>query len=365
MVTTSDRKSSEKHSAAIPALMLFVLICLIAPCKLDWLCKPSKIEVNVQQLKQSTVKPDIVLLGSSYVFWPMCHLISSREPDMEIVFKPDALDSMTPVKRMKIFNLSYSYQNISDDYIWVNQFLVEGNKPSCVVLGCAPRDFQCSDYSSPVLTNNYISTADYQCIPEYVSMIKPSFNDLISSIISKSVPLYHKRARIKEKMATAANSCLTALGFSTEKAKPPHPNIWTQTRNEIWNASLKEYRYHYSLLSSKQEQLQFSFLEKLLQRCKERNIRALVVNMPVRIENLDLLPPGYYAQYCQQLQRKTEDNQGDFIDLNKELSLEQSDFDDTIHLNARGGKKLFSAIFGYLQNHVLQTANSGTIVLPR
>lgn len=284
---------------------------------------------------------------------------------MEIVFKPDALDSMTSVNRMKIFNLSYAHQIISDDYIWVNQFLIDKNKPSCVVLGCAPRDFQCSDYSSPVLTENFISTATYESLPEYAAMIKPSFNDLTCSIFSKSVPLYHKRACLKEQMATAANSYLTALGFSNSNAKPPRPTIWTQTRSETWNASLKEYRYHYSLLSSKQEQLQFSFLEKLLQRCKERNIKALVVNMPVRIENLDLLPRGYYKQYCQQLQRKTKDNHGDFIDLNKQLSLEKSDFDDTIHLNARGGKKLFSAIFGYLQNHVLQTANSEPAAIPR
>lgn len=349
----SDRKRTVLICASVPAVILFVVICLLAPLKIDLLCKPTKVEINVQQLHRSTIKPDVVLLGSSYVFWPICHMISTPEPDMEIAFKPDALNSPTLVDRLKIYNLSYAYQIISDEFIWVDQFLTGKNQPACIVLGCAPRDLQCSDYRSPVLTDNFITTTKFENVPEYVSMINPPFEDLTTSMFSKVVPLYHKRACLKARTAETVNSIFSSIGFAPKETKSPHPNIWTQPKSEIWNASLREYKYHYSCISSTREQLQFSFLERLLRRCKERNIKALIVNMPIRIENLNLLPNGYYDQYCQQLQRKTQDNQGDFIDLNKDPSFEKSDFDDTIHLNAAGGRKLFSAIFSYVHEHKL------------
>lgn len=83
---------------------------------------------------------------------------------------------------------------------------------------------------------------------------------------------------------------------------------------------------------------QLRSLELLFELCKKEHIELAVVNMPIRKCNLDLLNPTLAENYKRDLIELTERKQVQFVDFCDLNRYNQSDYRDSVHLNAFGGK---------------------------
>jgi hypothetical protein len=98
-------------------------------------------------------------------------------------------------------------------------------------------------------------------------------------------------------------------------------------------------------------QIQSTFLDKLLTVAGERKIKPILLNMPLTPENLALMPPGAYERYLDCLRTMANTHNVPLVDLNGDPRFAHSDFYDTAHMNATGGRKLLDAIaqLNYIQ----------------
>ena len=116
---------------------------------------------------------------------------------------------------------------------------------------------------------------------------------------------------------------------------------------------IKRYRNGNSSLFA----IQTKFLDKLLTLAQSRNIKVVIVNMPLTPRNMSLMPPGYYQKYVATLSNETSKFGCLMVNLNDPSKFTKFDFYDTSHMNGQGGKKLADAIIGELSsNQALATA---------
>jgi hypothetical protein len=94
-------------------------------------------------------------------------------------------------------------------------------------------------------------------------------------------------------------------------------------------------------------------LRRIVNMCSEHSIPVIVVSTPLAPSNRALLSTFSYADYHQALQQLLNPAKGEsgasrnvrFVDLGTDARfLQTEDFDDGSHLNAKGGKKMFSTL---------------------
>jgi len=87
------------------------------------------------------------------------------------------------------------------------------------------------------------------------------------------------------------------------------------------------------------------YFQKLLALLKDNNVPVIVIDMPLTKENLALLPADTLAKYRDAVQSSCKK----FSDhlLRPDFPMSRADFEDSAHMNAGGGKKLFKCIAVY------------------
>ncbi len=78
----------------------------------------------------------------------------------------------------------------------------------------------------------------------------------------------------------------------------------------------------------------------MLTTCKKNGIRMIVVNMPITKENRTLIPGKLYARYQNEICGLPAQFGDELIDLDSNEAFQLSDFYDSAHVNAQGGKKV-------------------------
>ena len=104
---------------------------------------------------------------------------------------------------------------------------------------------------------------------------------------------------------------------------------------------------------------QYRNFERLLQLLSSHHIRTLVVNMPLTSENRSLLAVSTARAYKQAWALLPQQFGADQLDFSTSAAYTQSDFEDSAHLNAVGGNKLFQAIAQYVADRKLCPNPSG------
>jgi hypothetical protein len=121
----------------------------------------------------------------------------------------------------------------------------------------------------------------------------------------------------------------------------PNPGVGTNTL-----ADLGAYREMYLPVNEELFKKQQASFQKLLQLLRENKIPTVVVDMPLTDANLALLPRKTLSEYKSCLQNTCTIN-GARV-WSPQLNLALSDFSDSAHMNASGGKKFFAALDSYL-----------------
>lgn len=305
----------------------------------------SRIKCNADAFNQLEAPPQVVLLGSSLIMYPFWKLDQSREPKTpDIGYYPFAkcLDEKLEEKssnRCTVFNWGTMAQMLSDSYVCVDKFLDGSKKPHVVVLAIAPRDFYDHGLASVSSSPTFEEVIDPLYLVSHHSLFRLTFENFVQLASDKVFYLHSDRASLQKWCQERIKHELTVAGFK-KSAKP-------QIRE---NSFVKKYR-DISMEGLGEQQ---RFLNLLIAKLRERNIRLIVVNMPLPQQNLALLPIGLYREFRNTLKQTVADAQCSFIDLSQG-QFEESDFIDEVHLGAAGGIKLIRYLAPAIRHELTST----------
>src|SRR5262249_15269817 len=84
--------------------------------------------------------------------------------------------------------------------------------------------------------------------------------------------------------------------------------------------------------------------------CRKERIELIVVNMPITTYNIHLLSPRKYMDYVARLKQCAAGQNVTLYDMCTPSNYANSDFHDSVHLNAYGGKKFFHQLVNALSS---------------
>jgi len=309
------------------------------------------IDTAVQQYSQS-VRPDVVLLGSSLIMSPVwtADFHKFGFPAVADFYRhhhykmlEQALTSKGEATK-QVFSFAVPGAMISDMYLVVDKLLKGDKAPPVVVYGVAPRDFMDDLASGETKTAVFSRLGDVGDLNRS-NYVNASFDEKFELLLDRGIYLYGKRVRYQTKADLFVRK--VAMKASAQKGGVD-PFATTadvfplfQDRKILWQHSVDEYRMRYQKFNAAQYATQQRFLQDLLTTCHDRKIQVLLVNMPLTEENRKLMQPGLYKSYLDNLQAVATNNAVPLLDLSKEQFPDQC-FYDTVHLN-EAGAKLFQA----------------------
>ncbi len=261
--------------------------------------------------------PEIVILGSS-----VAKHVYGAIPKVD-------------VQRRKISNLSFNLQVVSDGFILSDKLLIGPKQPKLVVLCVCPRDFIDHDIKDVTRTTTFRKIVTLADFPRLASVLDLSFFDCARAAYSNLCCFYDERAAVQEHLKARTVAAYKWLGTACQQ-KPEVEDLWTH--------SLREYAWRYEGISTTKLAPQMSTLRQTVELCKSRGMKVVLVNLPMSRDNLDLLPIGFYTDFCGRLKQLSSEGDCQFIDCGSSKQIAKVDFVDCAHLNSEGGQKVFAML---------------------
>ncbi len=321
-------------------------------------------------LDNPSYNPQILMLGSSLILFP------STRTDEEMESKPHRYDSWYVRHRIsadtvpryftkklegeiktkvEICNLGVQGSIVSDQMLILRKALDWGKKPKLVILELAPRSFLDNGHKQIRNTPVFQVLADFSEAPplwkdgrlnkqalatlpgliSYFYRVKADYRSLICNIVASSLnrPVNNWEAE--------------------NNVRRPKPISLVNPEME-WQASEKPLGPKYSDLAMYENVYnppdpEFFESEKkdclaLLAQANNHGIKVIVVDMPISSPNRLLLDKQYQVKYQQFINQIEEEQKIPVVHLSGSSEISDADFEDSAHLNAAGGKKLFAAL---------------------
>jgi hypothetical protein len=328
------------------------------------------IDLAINDFNALPERPNVVLMGSSLMMFPFWAMDKDRYPAdkgdifhyhrsrvLEDALKQDGYSHPT------VFNMSIFGQMASDAYLYVDEFLKNNKRPDYLVLGIAPRDFSDADVATPMATMSFKRLVTLENFPSYASLYLPTWQSKMEFIAEHVCFFYGKRWHLQREFDKAgvkldnaiSQACgLAGSGAAYAAATPSTANrgfLFARTSQERWNNSLDEYRRRYSNIEHNNIGVQLGFFNSILEICKQRGIKVVVVNMPLSDANRALLPSGWYSTFSHLLDETCQHSGARYLDLGTNSSFVHSDYWDTSHLAHPGGYKLVDMLTPALAKH--------------
>jgi len=317
------------------------------------------IDLALQDLSALKERPNVVLLGSSLVMFPFWAMDKERNGNIGDIFHhhfshtmEDQLVNNGSYLKPTVFSLAIFGQMASDAYIYVDQFL-QGNKtPDVLVLGIAPRDFSDSELPAPMATLSFKRLIDWSNFARYMSLYLPSWNDKADFLSSRGCFFYGNRWHLQKEVNKAVAKVYAFFGVAgpAPAAKGQAGFMLSGSNEERWKNSLDEYRRRYRNIEARDLSIQMNFLDKLLDVCKERHIKAIIVNMPLTDVNRELFPSGWYSKFRRRVAAICDRPGVQLLDLGESTDFVHDDYWDTTHLSHYGGHKLLQHLVPLFKN---------------
>ncbi len=352
----SDLKRDLAGSVALWSLILFLLADFsLRQCFQHWLIKePSqytswKLHSAVKlpaQFKKTDRTADIVILGSSLMLAPAVrcdeeyHKRASRHDDWykkNVIHQNVRADFLEHLIQRNfnqdktVLNLAVSAGMISDAALILEKYLAAGNRPEVIVLGIAPRDFLDRSRPTPSQTPTFRLIADASNLLACESPVKA-----IDFLFQCAIHTYRNREGYQQHFsrillrASGRERLACDSGFV-----PPATDC---------ASALNSYRSMYLPVDWNSFQTQERYLAQLLKLTRERGIKTILVDMPVSQPYGDIFPQATVARYHATLKELATKYDAALLQPDRYSQYQSDDFEDLLHLNARGGRKLFGSI---------------------
>lgn len=329
---------------------------------------------TIDDLRQQKEISNIALLGSS----TMVSAISTcdatflkRGLDLAYYHKASYLEHRLQKAfpgSFETFSLAAPGQMPSDAYLSLKAMVATANRPDVVIYGVAPRDFIDStlqapadtdafkyltrliniDDVGPMLFRNPFGKLDWFLqrhiyFYNYALDMRLFLQDVTTGIMDRILPApgggkaftWWDRVRLLPAYLPAE---IHAGATVSQPYDPEHPPEYKD--------NTLEYIARYRKPDKHTIKTQMYFLNKIAEFCRKERIELIVVNMPITLQNISLLPPGsYLTHYLTELRKFAFENNVIFYDLNNFERYNMGDFHDSVHMNANGGKKFFDDIY--------------------
>ncbi len=309
---------------------------------------------------------DVVLLGSSQVNSP------SWAADARFTKKPvDCLDHREVITlehflqtkagkqgQPKVFNCAMQGGVISDYFMIERVLFQDERKPKVVVLCVSPRDFIDNKLAEPSATepwrffSRFINNSSKLTALAYPSLPDRLFVGLNSAV--SAIPLRRLSDLISNACCELAEGKKASTPKHGQELAQAIANGHQQVKLGDWvvPADMKtvfvdnsaEYEKRYADPKPKSYGVQISFFRELLRDLNEKGCAVLVVEMPTLPCNRSLLPDSFWAEYRHTLAEICQQSKTTWVDLSTSPDFQKSDYLDTVHLNDRGGIKLFAKL---------------------
>jgi len=331
----------------------------------------------VQEYLGTNPTPPVVLIGSSLIM----HSLSRQDADFlnqdldyvrhhRSIYLESLFKRKFGADNAACFNFSLPGDLVSDNYMIVRTILTGEHKPQYVVMALSLRDFIDNAVNCPATTPPFRYLKRFTDISDIANLAMPKIWQQFDFRFGQVFYLWERKLDLQvlaEEWAktlfrpwsqkAAAPSLLNNLDYRHHVPANLHSEveegmaIVKAHQPVTYDPNYADYKRRCGKANQPMFAIQAEFLRKALQICKERGIKVVVLNMPLTPENLALMPPGSYEQYLNTVRDCSAAQGFPFEDLNSDKRFGHSDFYDTAHMNASGGKKLAEAIsqFDYIK----------------
>lgn len=353
---------------------------------------------HLRGLSESEKRPDVAFLGSSLM------VSSAIETDVETYAM--ALD-MTLYRRAKYFeevvrdrtgknirtlNLASPAQLPSDSYLTLKESIAEGVRPGIVLYGIAPRDFingtnveypfetACYQYLRRLIPTDDIDRAldqataknsgwPWNTLPVSWNLLdQPTLRRFFSTqpVMRAAVDL---RVVCEVSTQELVGVVLNRLGipqrhflyvrYLLPNFKPLHMVPGALLAGWTYNSKKKGPEYYdntqayverYANPSQAFYDSQMASLNRIVELCHGEGIKLVVINMPIREDNVAILSRQWRSRYERDLRQKTAGLGTTYLDLCHFDQYTKADYGDPVHLNGKGGRKFTQTLISRLMS---------------
>ncbi len=285
---------------------------------------------------------------------------------------------------IEVFNLTSAGAMASDASLVLEKALLCGKHPRAIIYGIGPRTFQDNTYPqvtpiAEVLTkwrtfddlldselsfdekrdvffsqfwNYYREKSDY----------KSFFVNYTCYKLDRAPTIYAAQQRVAAREALKKNGgsapsstngaqqdpCEFETAEELFPGKRPSSPDEHQAPDKL-AADLALYNVRYNPPDLKRFSKELDHLKDFISLCEREKIKLLIVNMPITQQNKNLLKNNLYGHYLKEVSTLADrSSSASFLDLNDGKTCTLSDFTDSVHCNAVGGKKVQDRLVGTL-----------------
>ncbi|CAN5452528.1 hypothetical protein BH10CYA1_BH10CYA1_26780 [soil metagenome] len=263
-------------------------------------------------------------------------------------------------KRIDTYNFAMGGSMASDAYM-ISKALFKGDKkPKMVVVGVSPRDFIDNTLPSVSSTEPFTFFAPFVELGELTNIAFPDVLAEANFIVKQNLPLeriheaadaaakkYQQEAPTKMTAIPKASEHRTLLRAVLGSVDEVRLNEWLIPATIpawIFEDNTKEYLNRFKNCRPPIYKAEKAFFNEFLANMDALHIPVLVVGMPSLAANRTILPNDFWTEFRGDIDGMCKAHNAKWVDNTDNPNFVMTDYLDTVHLNASGGTKIFSAI---------------------
>lgn len=336
---------------------------------------------KLPEFLSSSRKPDIIITGSSLMLYPNVRAddeMAHRQERNDASYVRDVIDPYAYAHYLEqalkeknstnyeIANLATAGGMISDQFVIFRKCLAADKKPKLLVCDISPREFLDNNQVEPDKTPVYVVLSDFTCLADLLSSKAP-LDETLKGALANLWNFYRNRADWKYffvQLAAATTGHPTDIYNAAKKMQVNDPEPLDATQSLKANkqpiavnkepalstlpkqyVDIASYKAMYLPVNHKNLELQLSYLRRLLILARENQIPVLLVEMPLTKTNLSLLPNSLLNYLESKVSLLASQYHANILQSSDQTAFhDQDDFEDSAHLNARGGTKLLDLL---------------------
>ncbi|MBS2001968.1 MAG: hypothetical protein U0103_21930 [Candidatus Obscuribacterales bacterium] len=261
-------------------------------------------------------------------------------------------------KRVDTFNFAMGGSMASDAYMFSSALFKADKKPRMVVIGVSPRDFIDNTLPSVSATEPFNFFAPFVELGELSHV---AFSDPLAEFnfyVRQNLPLERIHDALDQWAKNYQNEAptqMTAIPKASEhksllravlgSADEVRLNEWLIPETIpawIFEDNTKEYLNRFKNCRPPLYKSEKAFFNAFLANMDAQHIPVLVVGMPSLPANRTILPNDFWTEFRGDVAGMCKTHNAIWVDHTDDPQFELPDYLDTVHLNAKGGKKIFA-----------------------
>ncbi len=302
--------------------------------------------------------PDIVLLGSSQMN------SAARAGDAKLmnravdcvlhreVFSLETALDKAHLPHNTVVNCSLDGAMASDYWMTARALLTDNNRPKIVILGVSPRDFIDNKLVSASSTepfkffSRYVDSGKLSQLayPDPVARANAQLEWALNSLPTRTLHTSVENLLSSSQLRGDKPQTQEVLGIVRDSQMMVKPGEYMEPAKTegFWVDNSHEYINRYKNSSPPCYPIQISFFKEFLGLMREQNVKVLVLGMPTLAQNRNLLSADFWKSYRNQISSICREYNASWLDISDSADFNATDFIDTVHVNSKGGAKLFA-----------------------